>query len=145
MYNYLQCYNNVLEYIAMILRRFNVIKRVVEGKKLQSQQAQLERQERVFSEHDEFAVGDLVFLYAPTLSGLQSSSRKFKQEWIGPLQIQAVLDRSHFLLADWQGKLLPFFGSVHINCLRHCYIFQYILCFSFTWIESCIHKVCWFM
>ena len=113
---------NVLEYIAMMSRRFNVIKRVVEGKKLQSQQAQLERQERVFSERDEFAVGDLVFLYAPTLSGLQSSSRKFKQEWIGPLQIQAVLDRSHFLLADWQGKLLPFFGSVHMNHLRHCYI-----------------------
>ena len=113
---------NVLEYIAMMSRRFNVIKRVVEGKKLQSQQAQLERQERVFSERDEFAVGDLVFLYAPTLSGLQSSSRKFKQEWIGPLQIKAVLDRSHFLLADWQGKLLPFFGSIHINHLRHCYI-----------------------
>ena len=94
----------------------------MEGKKLQSQQAQLERQERVFSECDEFAVGDLVFLYTPTLSGLQSSSQKFKQEWIGPLQIQAVLDRSHFLLADWQGKLLPFFGSVHINHLRHCYI-----------------------
>ena len=55
------------------------------------------------------------------LSGLQSSSQKFKQEWIGPLQIQAVLDQSHFLLADWQGKLLPFFGSVHINNLRHCY------------------------
>ena len=46
----------------------------MEGKKLQSQQAQLERQERVFSEHDEFAAGELVFLYAPTLSGLQSSS-----------------------------------------------------------------------
>ena len=72
----------------------------MEGKKLQSQQAQLERQERVFSERDEFAVGDLVFLHAPTLSSLQSSSQKFKQEWIGPLQIQAVLDRSHFLLAD---------------------------------------------
>ena len=28
----------------------------MEGKKLQSQQAQLERQERAFSEHDEFAV-----------------------------------------------------------------------------------------
>ena len=82
----------------------------------------MERQERVFSERDEFAVGDLVFSYTPTLSGLQSSSRKFNQEWIGPLQIQAVLDRSHFLLADWQGKLLPFFGSVHINRLRHCHI-----------------------
>ena len=108
-----------LEYITMMSRQFNVIKRVVEGKKLQSQQAQLERQERAFSECDEFAVGDLVFLYAPTLSGLQSS---FKQERIGPLKVQTVLDQSHFLLADWQGKLLPFFGSVHINQLRHCYI-----------------------
>ena len=65
---------NVFEYIAMMSRRFSLIKRVVEGKKLQSQQAQLEKQERVFSERDEFAVDDLVFLYAPTLSGLQSSS-----------------------------------------------------------------------
>ena len=53
---------NVLEYITMS-KQFDVIKRVVGGKKLQSQQALLERQERVFSEHDEFAVGDLVFLY----------------------------------------------------------------------------------
>ena len=76
----------------MMTRRFNTIKIVVEEKKLQSQQAQLERQEQIFSEQDEFAVGDLVFLYAPTLSGLQTSSRKFKQEWIGPLLIHAVLD-----------------------------------------------------
>ena len=39
---------NVLEYITMMLRQFNVIKRVVEGKNLQSQQAQLERQESLF-------------------------------------------------------------------------------------------------
>ena len=76
----------------MMTRQFNTIKKVVGEKKLQSQQVQLERQERIFSEHDEFAVVDLVFLYAPTLSGLQTSSRKLKQEWIGPLQIQAVLN-----------------------------------------------------
>ena len=28
---------------------------------------------------------------------------------------------------------------------HHGYIFQYILHFSFKWIESYIHKVCWFM
>ena len=82
-------------------RRFSIIKKIVEEKKLQTQQAQLERQERVFLDWEEFAVGDLVFLYAPTLSGLQTSSKKFKQEWIGPLEIQAVLDQSHFMFANW--------------------------------------------
>ena len=113
---------DVNEYINMMKRRFSIIKKVFEEKKLQTQQAQLERQERVFSDQEKFAVGDLVFLYAPTLSGLQTSSKKFKHEWIGPLQIQAVLDQSHFMLADWQGKILPFFGSVHISRLRHCFI-----------------------
>ena len=110
------------EYVQLMKDRFAVVKRIVEERKLQTQQAQLERQERAFPDQNEFAVGDLVFLYAPTLSGLQTSSKKFKQEWIGPLQIQAVLDRTHYMLADWQGKILPFFGSVHVNRLRHCFI-----------------------
>ena len=106
----------------MMKRIFCVIKKVVEEKKIHNHEVQLERLQRVFPERDDFAVGDLVFLYAPTLFGLQTSSKKFKQEWIGPLQIQAVLDQSHFMLADWQGKILPFFGSVHISRLKHCYI-----------------------
>ena len=106
----------------MMKRRFSVIKKIVEEKKVHSQQVQLERQQRVFPEQDDFAVHDLVFLYAPTLSDLQTSSKKFKQEWIGPLQIQAVLDQSHFMLVDWQEKILPFFGSVHISRLKHCHI-----------------------
>ena len=49
-------------------------------------------------------------------------SRKFKEDWIGPLQIKAVLHKSHYLFADWQGKLLPTFGPVHIHRLKHCYL-----------------------
>ena len=40
-------------------------------------------------------------------------SKKFKEDWIGPLQVKAVLDKSHYLLADSCGKLLPFFGVAH--------------------------------
>ena len=41
---------NASEYINMMTRRCNTIKKIVEEKKLQSQQAQLKRQERIFSD-----------------------------------------------------------------------------------------------
>ena len=46
----------------------------------------------------------------------------FKEDWIGPLQVKAVLDKSHYLLADWHGKLLSFFGAVHIHRPKPCYL-----------------------
>ena len=113
---------SVRQYIEMMKNRFSVIKQIVAEKKLQTQQAQLEKQDRIFPNRKEFAVGDLVHLHAPRLSSLQTNSQKFKNDWIGPLQIQAVLDKSHYMLADFEGKILPFFGSVHINRLKHYYI-----------------------
>ena len=89
---------------------------------MREQQAQQIREERKYPHERGFAVGDLVYLFAPPLSALQTNTRKFKQDWVGPVQIQAVLDKSHFLLADWKGKLLRFFGSVHKNRLKHCYV-----------------------
>ena len=67
-------------------------------------------------------MGDLVCLFAPSAATLQTRSRNFREDWIGPLQNGAVLDGSHYLLADWQGKLLPTFGAVHIQRLRPCYL-----------------------
>ena len=32
-----------------------------------------------------------------------------------PAQNKAGLDKSHYLLADWQGILLPTFGAIHIH------------------------------
>ena len=113
---------DVTDYIENMKSRFACMKRIVEEKRLKDQQTQLIREERKHPNTRGFAVGDLVYLYAPPLAALQTTSRKFKQSWIGPLQIQAVLDKTHFMLADWKGQLLPFFGSVHINRLKHCYI-----------------------
>ena len=109
-------------YVELMKQRFQTIKEIVTQKKLLQQREQTINQERQYENEKDFAVGDLVFLYAPTLSGLHTSSRKFTQDWIGPLQIQAVLDKTHYMLADWKGHLLPFFGSVHKNRLKHCYI-----------------------
>ena len=110
------------EYIETMKKRFNIMKRVIEEKKIREQNTQKEREMRRYPDERGFAVGDLVYLYAPPLAALQTTSRKFKQNWIGPLQIQAVLDDTHYMLSDWKGRLLPFFGSVHKNRLKHCYI-----------------------
>ena len=112
----------VPDYIKFMKDRFTIISQVVKDKKLHDQQMQIAKQQRIFEKEKGFAVGDLVYVLAPTKSSLETNSRKFKREWIGPVQVQAVLDKTHYLLADWQGKILPFFGSVHISRMKHCSI-----------------------
>ena len=76
----------------------------------------------MYPRNQTFVVGDLVYPFAPSAATLQTRSRIFKEDWIGPLQVKAVLDKSHYLLADWHGKLLPIFGAVHIHRLKPCYL-----------------------
>ena len=80
------------------------------------------RQIRTLLKNLTFAVGDLVYLFAPFAASLQRRSKRFKEDCIGPLQVKAVLDKSHYLLADCHGKLLHFFGAVHIHRLKPCYL-----------------------
>ena len=110
------------DYMKILRKRFDVMKGVVFDKKVHDQSVQQIRQNRSFPRNQTFAVGDLVYLFAPSAATLQTRSRKFEEDWIGPLQIKAVLDKSHYLLADWQGKLLPTFGAVHIHRLKPCYL-----------------------
>ena len=98
------------------------MKKVILDKKVHNQSVQQIRQNRIFPRNQTFAVGDLVYLFAPSAATLQARSRKFKEDWIVPLQIKFVLDKSHYLLADWQGKLLPIFGALHVNRLKSCYL-----------------------
>ena len=79
------------------------------------------KQIRTFPSNHTFAVGDLVYLFALSAASLQTRSKKFKEDWIGPLQAKAVLDKSLYLFTYWHGKLLPFFGAVYIHRLKHCY------------------------
>ena len=113
---------NVKEYVDLLKKRFLVIKDQVVQRKMNDQEARLCKSNRMQPDEIVFSVGDLVYLWAPTVSTLTVPSKKFKQEWIGPVQIQAVLDSTHYVLADIQGKILPFFGSVHISRLKPCVI-----------------------
>ena len=55
----------------------------------------------------------MVYLPAPHLSALQTDATKCKQEFIGPLFIDTVLDKTHYGLKDATGLLLD--GTYHVN------------------------------
>ena len=110
------------DYMKILKKRFDAMKKVVLDKKSHGQSVQQIRQNRIVPRNQTFAVGDLVYPFVPSAATLQTRSRKLKEDWIEPLQVKAVLDKSHYLLADWHGKLLPIFRAVHIHRLKHCYL-----------------------
>ena len=78
------------------------------------------REMRKYPDHETFAVGDLVLVYHPIGSVLNSPSRKLNRNWVGPLRIQTVLDNTHYLCSDWNGMLVP--NRFHINRLKQYYM-----------------------
>ena len=109
------------DYITIMKKTFDVMKKLVLDKRSHDQSIQQIRQIRTFPRNHTFAVGNLVYLFAPSAASLQTRSKMFKEDWIRPFQVKAVSDKLHYLLADWYGKLLPFFGAVHIQRLKLCY------------------------
>jgi hypothetical protein len=95
------------EYLKLLERRYLVQKELTGDLKIRDQNAQLIREDRLHPNHEHFAVGDLVYLIAPTATSLQTRSRKLKREWVGPLKIQTVLEDAKYLVSDWWGQLIP--------------------------------------
>ena len=58
----------------------------------------------------------MVYLLAPHSSALQTSTMKFRQDFIGPLFIDTTLDKTHYRLKDAMGLLLD--GTYHMNCIK---------------------------
>ena len=80
----------------------------------------MDKRMRKYPNHETFAVGDLVLVYHPLGSVLQSPSIKLNRNWIGPLRIQTVLDNTHYFCSDWSGMLMP--KRFHINRLKQYYM-----------------------
>ena len=80
------------------------------------QALELREKNKMFTNIEEFEPNDLVYLLAPYSSSLQSSTQKFRQDYIGPLAIDTKLDDTHYLLKDVTGRTLP--GNYHINCIK---------------------------
>ena len=58
----------------------------------------------------------MVYLLAPHSSALQTSTMKFRQDFIGPLFIDTTLDKTHYWLKDATALLLD--GTYHMNHIK---------------------------
>ena len=82
-----------------------------------TQQAlEFENKNRQFMKEEIFENDQMVYLLAPHSSVLQTSTMKFRQDFIGPLFIDTALDKTHYRLKDATGLLLD--GTYHVNHIR---------------------------
>ena len=58
----------------------------------------------------------MVYLLGLHSSALQTSTMKFRQDFIGPLFIDATLDKTHYRLKDATGLLLD--STYHVNHIK---------------------------
>ena len=78
-YNPLQHLSRSLDdYMKIMKKRFDVVKKVVLDKKTHNQSVQQIRQNRTFPRNQAFAAGDLVYQFAPSAASLQTRSKSSK-------------------------------------------------------------------
>ena len=63
-----------------------------------------------------FQEGQLVYFLAPSAATLRTNTKKCRADYVGPLVINKVLDSTHYILNDLQGRIL--IGVYHINRLK---------------------------
>jgi len=76
--------------------------------------------ENLKREEQDFINGDLVYLFQPRGTLLQSGTRKLQAHYVGPLVIERKLDHHLYTVAALDGKLYPF--VVHVSDLKPGYI-----------------------
>ena len=82
-----------------------------------TQQAlEFENRNRQFTKEEIFQDDQKVYLLAPHSSALQTSTMKFRQDFIGPLFIDIALDKTHYRLKDAAGLLLD--STYHVSCIK---------------------------
>ena len=82
-----------------------------------TQQAlEFENKNRQFTKEEIFEDDQMVYLLAPHSPALQTSTMKFRQDFIGPLFIDTTLDKTHYRLKDATGLFLD--GTYHMNHIK---------------------------
>ena len=64
---------------------------------------ELRDKNKMLTNVETFEPNDLINLLAPYSSSLQSSAQKFRQDYIGPLDIDTKIDDTHYLLKRCHG------------------------------------------
>ena len=75
-------------------------------------------QNEIYSNIERFVKGDMVYALAPSATALETGTRKFRTDFVGPLAIAEVLDDTHYKLQliTQDQDILP--GIWHINRLK---------------------------
>ena len=105
------------EYYNLLLAQDKMVGRLLLEWRPQ-QALEFENKNRQFTKEEIFENDQMVYLLAPHSSALQTSTMKFRQDFIGPLFIYTALDKTHFRLKglkDATGLLLDMY---HVNCIK---------------------------
>ena len=101
--------------IKMRAKLDNVSNFITELKTFQQQRQALEKNTQ--SQTPEiFKTGQLVYLFAPSAVSLQTDTKKCRADFVGPLVINKVLDETHYILSDLEGRILC--GVYHVRRLK---------------------------
>ena len=103
------------EYYNLLLARVQMVGRLLLEWRTQ-QALEFKNRNRQFTKEEFFEDDQMVYLLAPHSSELQMSTMKFRKDSIGPLFIEATLNKTHYRLKDATGLLLD--GTYHITISR---------------------------
>ena len=103
------------EYYNLLLARAQMIGRLLLEWRTK-QALEYEKKNRQYTNEEVFQDDQMIYLLAPHLSALQTDTTKFKQDFIGPLFVDTVIDKMHYSLKDATGLLLD--GTYHMNRIK---------------------------
>ena len=103
------------EYYNLLLARAQMVGRFLLEWRTQ-QALEFKNRNRQFTKKELFEDDQMVYLLAPHSSALQTSTMKFRQNFIGSLFIETALDKTHYSLKDAAGLLLD--GMYHVNHIK---------------------------
>jgi hypothetical protein len=108
------------EYVDLLKARLEKVGKTVLDLQAIQQLEQQRKQNQKVKHPSKFCEGMLVFLLSPSTSALQTKSKKIRLDYVGPLVISSLLDRSHAVLSTLDGKQLT--GIFHVCRLKVAWI-----------------------
>ena len=103
------------EHYNLLLARTQMVSRLLLNWRTQ-QALEFENRNRQFTKEEIFEDELIVYLLAPHSSALQTSTTKFRQDFIGQLFIDTTLDKTHYRLKDAMCLLLD--STYHVNHIK---------------------------
>ncbi len=108
------------DYMERLQSRFHKIGQVFLDLQAHNQNKQATKQVQDIKRVSTFSEGQLVYFLMPGAADLDTNTKSFKISYVGPLRIHEVLDATHCILSDMQGRLLH--GVHHVKRLKPAFI-----------------------